>query len=217
LFLDSFWFQKPQNAKPETFQGILKNTQAMRYIAIILIFRLLTSFNAGQKKTITEFAQTQLDRFKIEQTFKTGYFVNSIENQNLHIKKSEIALKSIALHSNKNSSDKKVYTRIQLWQFDFETNDKCKRATDSLLNCFPNDCFKIKGQIDQGIKITPSIWIITDKNIYVAKTACEQVDEKWTNFIKDFSESFADDDSEIIVAECGKLKWTTIDKMKNAP
>ena len=189
----------------------------MRYITIILALGLLTSFNVGQKMTIIEFAQTQLDLFKIEQTFKTGYFVNSVENQNLHIKKNEIALKAINLHSNKNSYDKKVYTRIQMWQFDFETNDKCKQVSDSLLNCFPNDCFKIKKQIDQGIKITPSIWIITDKTIYVAKTACEQVDEKWTNFIADFVESFADNDSEIIITECGKLTWTTKDKIKNAP
>lgn len=189
----------------------------MRYVVIILTLGLLTSFNFGQKMTIIEFAQTQLDLFKIEQTFKTGYFVNSVENQNLHIKKSEIALKAIKLHSNKNSYDKKVYTRIQMWQFDFETNDKCKQVSDSLLNCFPNDCFKIKRQIDQGIKITPSIWIITDKTIYIAKTACEQVDEKWTNFKADFVESFADNDSEIIITECGKLTWTTKEKIKNAP
>lgn len=108
----------------------------MRYITIILAFGILTSFNIGQKMTIFEFALTQFDLFRIEQTYKTGYFVNFIENQNLHLKKSEIALKAFNLHSNKNSYDKKVYTRIQMWQFDFETNEKCKQVSDSLLNCF---------------------------------------------------------------------------------
>ena len=189
----------------------------MRYIVIILTFVFLTSFIVVKEKTITEFAKTQFDIFKIEQTFKTGYFVNSVENQNLHIQKSEIALKANINHSNKNSYNKPVYTRIQMWQFDYETNEKRNQATDSLLNCFPNDCFKIKRQIDQEIKITPSIWVISDKTIYIAITACEQVDDKWTKFIADFVESLAKNDSEIIITECGKLTWTTKEKIKNAP
>ena len=104
-----------------------------------------------------------------------------------------------------------------MWQFDFGTIEKRKQATDSLLNCFPNDCARIKRQIDQGLKITPSIWIFTDKTIYIARTACEQVDEKWTDFKRGFVTSFAGNDSEIIVSECGKLTWKTKEEVKNAP
>ncbi|ARN71169.1 hypothetical protein BST91_05645 [Nonlabens tegetincola] len=187
----------------------------MRILITILTFSLLTAFQDGQEKTILNFANYQTE-FEIIKTFKTGYFVNSLENQQLHDQIFEIAIKAKKSHSNKNSYDKTVYTRIQMWQFDFETKEKRNQATDSLLNCFPNDCAKIKRQIEKGIKITPSIWIFTDKTIYIAKTACEQVDEKWTEFKREFSESLADNYSDIIVTECGKLTWTTKEKIKNA-
>ena len=188
----------------------------MRTLIIILTFSLLTAFQNGQEKTILNFASNQTD-FEIIQTFKTGHFVNSIENHQLHNQKFEIAIKAKKSHSNKKSYDKTVYTRIQMWQFDFDTKEKRKQATDSLLNCFPNDCEKIKIQVDQGIKITPSIWVFTDKTIYIAQTACEQVDKKWSEFKSEFSNTFADNDSEIIVTECGKMTWTTKEKLKNAP
>ncbi|PWJ33245.1 hypothetical protein BC781_1147 [Sediminitomix flava] len=181
-----------------------------------MTFSLLTAFHNRQEKTILNFASEQTD-FEILQSFKAGYFVNSIENHELHDKKYEIAIKAKKSHSNKNSYDKTVYTRIQMWQFDFGTTEKRIQATDSLLNCFPNDCAKIKRQIDQGLKITPSIWIIEDKTIYIARTACEQVDDKWTEFKGEFADSFADNSTEIIVTECGKLTWTTKEKIKNAP
>ena len=151
------------------------------------------------------------------QTFKTGYFVNSIENHQFHDRKLEIAINDKESHSNKNSYGKTVYTRIQMWQFDFDTNEKRKQASDSLLNCFPNDCAKVKRQVDQGIKITPSIWVFTDKSIFIAQTACEQVDKKWTEFKSEFADEFADNESEIIVTECGKLTWTTKEKIKTVP
>lgn len=188
----------------------------MRILITILTFSLLTAFQDGQEKSILNFANDQT-KFEIIQTFKTGAFVNSFANEMLHDRKLEIALKAKKSHSNKNSYDKTVYTRIQMWQFDFETKEKRIQATDSLLNCFPNDCANIKRQIDQGVKITPSIWIFNDKGIYVAQTACEQVDDKWTDFKSEFTNTFADDNSEIIVTECGKLTWTTKEKIKNAP
>lgn len=181
-----------------------------------MIFILLTAFQGGQEQTILSFASTQND-FEVIQTFKTGAFVNTLSNLKLHDRNLEIAIKAKKSHSNKNSYDKTVYTRIQIWQFDFETSGKRKQATDSLLNCFPNDCSKITSSTNQDIKITPSIWVFTDKTIYVAQTACEQVDEKWTEFKSEFADTFAVIDSEIIVTECGKLTWTTKEKLKKVP
>jgi len=188
----------------------------VRTLITILIFSFLTAFQDRQEKTILNFAKDQTD-FEIIQTIKSGAFVNSFANEMLHDRKWDIALKAKKSHSNKNSYDKTVYTRIQMWQFDFETKEKRKQANDLLLNCFPNDCAKIKKHTDQGIKITPSIWIFTDKSIYIAQTACEQVDHKWNEFKREFSDTFADKESEIIVTECGKLTWTTKEKIKNAP
>ncbi|MFT7234064.1 MAG: hypothetical protein ACI8TA_003293 [Cyclobacteriaceae bacterium] len=182
----------------------------------MLTIVFLLAFQSGPESTILNFTSTQTN-FEIIQTFKSGAFVNSFANEMLHDRKLEIAIKAKNPHSNKNSYDKTVYTRIQMWQFDFETKEKCKQATDSLLRCFPSDCAKIKRQIDRGLKITPSIWILTDDKIFIARTACEQVDKKWTDFKREFVAKFADRESEIIVTQCGKLTWTTKEIIKNTP
>ena len=189
----------------------------MRIIIAILTLGLLTSIQIVQDRRIDQFVNSQLDEFEIIRTFKTGYFVNSIENYRLHTNKLEIAIKAKKHHLNSNDSGKKVYTQIQLWQFDFDTNQKCVQVVDSLLNCFPYDCTKIRRQVDLRIKIAPSIWILGNKSIYIAKTSCEQVDEKWIDFKKNFADTFADEDTAIIVADCGKITWTTKERIVNAP
>ena len=72
----------------------------MRILFIILTFSFLTAFQDGQGKTILNFANEQTD-FETLPTFKTGYFVNSIENHELHNQKFEIAIKANNSHSNK--------------------------------------------------------------------------------------------------------------------
>lgn len=188
----------------------------MKILFTILTFSLLTALQIAEEKTILSFANDQTE-FEIIQTFKTGAFVSSFTKEMLHERKLEIAIKAKKSHSNKNSYDKTVYTRIQMWQFDFDSKEKRIQATDSLLNCFPNDCAKIKRQTNQGLKITPSIWVFTDKTIYIARTACEQVDGKWNEFKIEFAETFASNRTDIIITECGKLSWTTKEKIKNAP
>jgi hypothetical protein len=188
----------------------------MRILITILTFSLLTAFQSGLDGTILDFARNQSE-FEVINTFKNGYFVNSIQNNYLHDQKFEIAIKAKKSHSNKNSYGESVYSQIQMWQFHFETKEKSEQIIDSLLNCFPYDCAKIKRGIEQGIKITPSIWIFADNNIYIARIACEQVDNKWTKFKNEFAATFADNDSEIIVTDCGKLTWTTKEQLKTAP
>ena len=187
----------------------------MKILLTILIGLQLVHFGP-EVKNIHQFARTQND-FQVVKAFKAGYFVNSIENQGLHKQKLETFLKANKSHSNRNSYEKTVFTRIQLWQFDFATEEKYRQAKDSLLNCFPNDCAKIKRQTNQTIKVTPSIFILGSKRIIIASTACEQVDEKWKNFKREFADNFADNDSEIIITTCGKLTWTTKEEIKNLP
>ena len=188
----------------------------MRILITILTVGLLTAFQISDR-TIEQFVQSQLNAYAIIQNDESQYFTYSLEKLNLHKEKKRVTIKANNTHSNKNSYNKTVYSRIHIWQFDFASKEKCGQAIDSLLNCFPNDCGKIKRNNDQGLKITPSIWILTDTKIYIAKTACEQVDEKWTDFKKKFTASFSDNETEIIVTECGKLTWTTKEKIKNAP
>jgi len=167
----------------------------------------LNILNFQQDITILDFAETQLDDFEIIKTSKKGYdFVWRIEKHQLHNNKIEITLKAKNSHSNQNSYNKTIYSRIQMWQFEFETTEKCKQTIDSLLNCFSDGC-SIKRQVNQTAKTTPSIWILDKKRIIIAETSCEHVDEKWNNFKRDFAKTFADVDTEIIVTECGYLTW----------
>ena len=189
----------------------------MRKLPILIFVAFLDSITFGQSKTITDFSNTQRQRFDLIQTFKTGYFVNSVENHELHVRKIEKALKAKAAHSNKNSYGKSVFTRIQMWQFDFASSGKYNQVIDSLFKCFPYDCNRISEGEDKAIKIIPSIWIFAGNSIYIASTHCEQVDDKWRVFIKEFASEFAETDSKIILTECGKLTWTTKQKLKNAP
>lgn len=177
----------------------------------------MTSFQSVQEITIEQFAQFQHEEYKIITPDKSKYLTHLLDRLQLHSKKIEVAMKAKKAHSNKNSYDKTVYTRIHIWQFDFDTTEKRLQATDSLLSCFPSECVEINPQTSKTIKITPSIWIFTDQSIFIAKTACEQVDQKWTNFKSEFADTFAAKDSAIIVTECGKLTWTTKEKLKNAP
>jgi hypothetical protein len=188
----------------------------MKFLTAILSTVLLATFQVRAEKTISDFAQTQLDNFRIIQPFEGFNFVAYIENQEVHNNKIELTLKAKKAHSNENSYGQRVYTRIRIWQLDFETNEKCEQTIESLLNCFPIDCFKIKRQVNQTAHIAQSIWILDKKRIIVAGTACEQVDKKWINLKRDLVKEFADSDTEIIVTECGKLTWKTKDEiMKN--
>lgn len=189
----------------------------MKNIFFISTFLLLTSFQGERRMSIAKFVTSQFDQYELEESYMSDNFVKSIEKQNLHLYSDRILLKAKESHKNKNSYDKPVFTRIQLWQFYFENKEKCNQAIDSLLKCFPNDCAEIEKGKNQSIKVTPSIWVFCDSEIYVARTSCEHVDEKWKAFKKDFAFTFAEENSKIIVTECGKLKWTTKEEIKNAP
>lgn len=189
----------------------------MKNLVIIIIFSFLTAFQVDQKEALGHFAKTQLTDFKIIQTLKTGYFVNSIENYGLHIKKTELAIKAKKPHSSKDSYNQNVYSFIQMWQFDFETKEKCKQVQDSLLSCFPNDCFKVQRQVDRVMKITPAIFIFNDKQIIIAQTLCEHVDQKWFDFKRKFAKAFAENNADLIVTECGKLTWKAKQDVITAP
>lgn len=69
--------------------------------------------------------------------------------------------------------------------------------------------------MNRRVKITRSIWIYN--TIYIAKTNCEQVNEKRVNFISEFADVFANADSDIILTECGKLFWKTKEEIGGSP
>ena len=193
----------------------------MRKFIFIICILMCTNFSFAQEigkfraVTILDFAKTQLADFEIIKTAEKGLNVDIPRFSNFNNKKIEVTLKAKKSHSNKNSYNKTVYTRIKMEQFEFETKEICKQAMDSLLNCFPYDCFKIERYVNQGVKMTPSVWIFNEQRIIIAQTACEQVDEKWTKFKKKFVNTFANSDTEIIVTECGYLTWKTKEEILN--
>lgn len=187
----------------------------MRTVATILILGIVTAFQIEQETTITNFTKTQLDKFKIIRNFKTDYSVNPTEG--LDSRRTEITLKAKKSHVNERSYYKTVYTRIRMCQIDFKTEAACERGKDKLLNCFGGDCQKIKRQVNQSAKVTPSMYILGKTSIVIAEIYCEHADQTWTDFTKEFAEAFADTDTEIILTGCGSLTWTTKEKIKNSP
>lgn len=153
------------------------------------------------------FAKSHSTNFKIIETDSSQTFAYSIEKTNLFSSKNQITLKAIKAHVNEASYNLKVYSKINLWEFQFESTEKCNQTIDSLLNSFPNMGAPIKRNVNISYKITPSVFIFNEKSIYIAKTNCEHVDTNWENFNQDFIKTFAISNSQIIKAECGKLEW----------
>lgn len=172
------------------------------YLILCLLFKL-----SIQNDALEKFVKTQEKTYQKIAIEEDEIFTHSIDDKNLFSSKSHFLIKAKNSHSNKASYNLTVYTRINLWKYDFETKEKCKQAQDSLLNSFPNHGAPIKRNVNISYKITPSIFIFNEKSICIAKTNCEQVDEKWPVFLKEFSNAFSDKDAEIIKAECGKITW----------
>ena len=184
----------------------------MKSIFFFVFVLTILSFNYQVEKSLLVFARQQTDFNVIENEIEAN-FINSVEDQKLHSKITFLLLKAKQTHSNSQSFHKSVYARIQIWQIDFENEEKCSKAIMGLKKCFPNDCGKIIDQNSKPMKINPSIWIFTPTTIYVASIPCAQVDEKWTKFKKHFAVYFAFDNSEIIVSKCGGIEFTTKDKL----
>jgi len=174
----------------------------------ILIFTL-TSLTSKQNELETDF-QTKVDNFL--QKYSTDFVVVSqtfIYNGNDPIldKTETIWHKSITLKSKKsfkNKYDQTVFQRLFLGFYQYETEEQCSSALDSLLNCFGTGCGKIKwGDTIEAFKITPTVYLINDKTIITCKIFCEQENNFWTTFKHDLITTFANETSRIIDAGCG--------------
>jgi hypothetical protein len=186
----------------------------MKPILLLFFVFLILAFNFEEEKSLLNFACQQTDFHIIENTKKTN-FINSIEEQKLHSKFTTFLLKAKLTHSNSQSFYKSVYACIQIWQIDFENEEKCSKAIVGLKKCFPNDCGKIVDHNSIPMKINPTIWIFTPTTIYVASIPCAQVDEKWTKFKQNFAAYFGFENSEIIVSKCGSIEFTTKEKLNS--
>jgi hypothetical protein len=185
---------------------------------IILLVAMLPTFSFQENKplTVDDFVQGQTNTYSISTEVNSFSFVRTLENIPLHYQSRAIALKALKPHSSALVDNKKVYSRIEIWQFDYKNEAFCREAQDSLLHCFPLDCATLDYGTDQSIKITPCIFILGKTTIAIAKTSCEQVDSKWTQFTKAFAEYYAIDvESKIILASCGKIQWVNRSELLN--
>tara|TARA_X000000368_G_C22756508_1_gene590734 strand:- start:57 stop:653 length:597 start_codon:yes stop_codon:yes gene_type:complete len=183
---------------------------------IFIILMLLLSLNG--------FSQFQLEMKTFLSNFQADYTISKLNEDFKYYKQLKrlrkisssskaLELKSNITHSNKNSYNQKRNQRIQVYSFAFERSENCDSAFLSLLECFPNHCIKIKEGQDVSHKITPSIFIINDTNIICVRTNCEDVNQKWMEIIQKTSDQFANSKSKIILTKCGKLTWTTKEKI----
>jgi hypothetical protein len=193
--------------------GFIKK-KTMKTLLSVLILIISSSFEDDNSQ-LKKFIKSQEKIYRIDNNGESFNYDNGINE--LSLEREEIFLKAKTVHSNKKSNYKKLYARIQLIRLDFATKEDCTQAKDTLLNCFPSLCHQVKKFENSSVKITPSVWILTDKSIVVAITSCEHMDVKWINFKKNFVNSFADDKADIIETECGGLNWTTKEKINNAP
>jgi hypothetical protein len=185
---------------------------------LILLVTMLSTFSFQENKPlmVDDFVQSQTNTYINSTDVNSLSFVITLENLHQYYQSKTIALKAIKPHSSALVDNKKVYSRIDIWQFDYKNEALCREAHDSLLNCFLHDCTALDYGTDQSIKMTPCIFIMGKTTIAIAKTSCEQVDSKWTQFTKDFTEYYAiDEESKIILGSCGKIQWVNRSELLN--
>jgi hypothetical protein len=177
----------------------------MNFSSTILSFLLVTTIFTSDND-LKSFAKTQL-HYKIDVERESSPLLWKLKKIGKHKEIHTLHLKALNPHSNKNSYNKSVFSRIELSEFIYSNDSAFTYTQNELLKCFPNDCFNIKKGESKSIKITPSIIIFGSNKITTALTSCEHVDEKWIRFLSDFVNFYANDSDEIILNECGKLYW----------
>jgi hypothetical protein len=112
--------------------------------------------------------------------------------------KKEISLE----HKPNAANDRTEYPKLYYGFYQFVSKKKCKLALDSLLNCFGNDCVKIKwGESKDYISTCPSIYIINDYEILVCKTQPTYEVEFWYSIVSELKNKFEKATSRIIVID----------------
>ena len=91
------------------------------------------------------------------------------------------------------------YQRLFFAFYQYDNEQSGKSALDSLIKCFPLDCYKLTvGQNIPGIKSIPAIYLINKAEIITCHIYCEQLQDNWTNIQQDIINTFGDKQSIII-------------------
>lgn len=180
---------------------------------IVLLFLLPFTFSClkSGNENLTNNFQTKLESFvkKYSKNFSavTERF-NPASNDGVLNEKVETAWKeNVTLKCKsyfKNKYNQKVYQRLFLGFFQYESEKLCSSALDSLLNCMGTDCAKLKwGDEERGFMTTPCFYLIGEKQIIVCKIHCEHLNNFWVEFKNDLLSTFRSDKTRVIDVGCG--------------
>lgn len=93
--------------------------------------------------------------------------------------------------------------------YEYASTVQCDSAFHALLDCFPNDCAKVKENVDMSsLKITPTLVIVNSTTIVIASAYCYDAEGDWDAVWNKVYDNFSKDGSKIILTGCGgPLKW----------
>lgn len=181
----------------------------------VLFFIFAINLCSGQTSSMSEqFLRGQADTYTQEElNDNTQYFRLLLPLRKKATFSKAVELKAKQMHSTKISRFQERNQMIGFYVFEYPDKKVCKLSVDSLLQCFPNFCIAVERGKPVEDQITPSVYIINDKTVYCLETFCEDVNEQWQEILKKFVTVFASNSSTIIITECGKLDWTSKEKL----
>src|SRR5690554_5001750 len=167
-----------------------------RYYILTILTIILTSFTVDKQTENTEFDES------------TERHLNSKYNDlTLETKTESNWSKTLTMKSKKtfkNHYDQKVKQRLYFGFHDFETEEKCNQAFDTLMKCLGTDCQTVNwGDEKTGLKTTPFIYLKTEKQIVFCKISCEHKNDFWEDIKRLLEEDFKTGKYKIITADCG--------------
>lgn len=171
-------------------------------ILLISTFVLLSMTNKHNKAT-TKF------RTKVENYINSLSPSYKISSETMSVLGNDIILntkvrtkwkKEISVEHNPNAeNDKTKYPKMYYGFYQYSNKNKCSIALDSLLNCFGNDCIKLKWSNEQEyFSSMLSIYIINDSEIIVCKVQPTYEHDFWNSVQSEFKNKFAKENSRII-------------------
>lgn len=121
--------------------------------------------------------------------------------------------KKIALRKNtpvNYGKTENVFPVAQLWFYQYEDSTSCRNVLNNWLQCYGFDCTPVEFMKDlPAIKTTPSMAIITDKELVFLQYQCEHIGNNWDEIKKELETLFGRKTYyTITLSDCGKkLVW----------
>jgi hypothetical protein len=164
---------------------------------------------------VEHFIKTQQENYNvIYENDKQNYPTKLLSIGN-YLSAKKFRLDAKKTHSSKNSYGIEVRQRIQAYHIEYKDSLSCRKSVDSLLNCFPGDSCKIKRGQNSGCKVTNRFYIFNKTSVTIAIISCEAYNQNWKRFQIDLVNHFGSSNSELLDANCGPIKWTSLVALKS--